>query len=324
MIKKPIIGLSPMDGITDAPFRYIVNTYGKPSILYTEFIPVELFKFNLIAAKQHMFRYPSKTPLIVQLVGRDPDLFYTASLIAISHGCNGIDINMGCPETGTVKKTAGAGLILNPVLAKRIIDYVKKAVDEIYKSSGKKIPVSIKTRIGYEKPMTKEWMKYLVDMRPDTIIMHGRTALQKYSGAADWKEIALAGEIAKKNQISFLGNGDVQSKKEALDKIKKYDIDGVLIGRAALGNPWVFSDEVPDLKTRMKVVLEHCEKFHEFRHDMRNIVPMRKHLAWYSTGFHGSARIRDTMTKVNTINDVKRIVESLLLDIENTRIDSGA
>jgi len=301
-----------------------VDTYGKPDILYTEFIPVELFKFNPAAAGQHMFRYPSKTPLVVQLVGRDPDLFYTASLIAISRGCDGIDINMGCPETGTVKKTAGAGLILNSNLAKKIVENVKKAIDEMYKSSGVKIPVSVKTRIGYEKPTTKEWMNRLVDMHPDRIVMHGRTALQKYSGVADWDEIALAGKIAKKNNILFLGNGDVQSKKEALEKIKKYTIDGVLIGRAALGNPWIFSGEIPALKTRMKVMIEHCEKFQFFRHDMKNIIPMRKHLAWYCTGFHGSARMRDKITKVNTIDDVKQILESLFLNGENSGVDSGA
>lgn len=323
MIKKPIIGLSPMDGITDAPFRYIADTYGKPDILYTEFIPVELFKFNPSAARRLMFRYPSKTPLIVQLVGRDPDLFYSATLIAIGHGCDGIDINMGCPDTGTVKKGAGAGLIINPNLAKKILVNVKKAAREIYESSGVKIPVSVKTRIGYEKATTKEWMNHLIDMRPDMIAIHGRTALQKYLGVADWNEIAVAGEIAKKNKILFLGNGDIQSKEEALEKIKKLPIDGVLIGRASVGNPWIFSSEIPDLKTRMEVMIEHCEKFRLFRHDIKNIIPMRKHLAWYCAGFHGSARIRNKMTKVDTIDDVKRIMESLLFEIENTRVDGG-
>ncbi|PIS15662.1 hypothetical protein COT62_02425 [Candidatus Roizmanbacteria bacterium CG09_land_8_20_14_0_10_41_9] len=324
MIKRPIIGLAPMDGITDAPFRYIVEKHGRPDVLRTEFIPVELFKFNPDKAKQLMFRYPSKAPLLVQLVGTNPELFYFAALTAIRHGCEGIDINMGCPDTGTVKKGAGAALILNPNLAKRIVENVKKATDEMYKSSGIKIPVSIKTRIGYEKPITKDWMSQLVDMHPDMIAVHGRTALQKYSGLADWEEIAIAAEIAKKNKILFLGNGDIQNKKEALKKIEKYDIDGVLIGRAALGNPWIFSGETPDLKTRMNVMIEHCEKFQEFRRDMKDIVPMRKHLAWYCTGFHGSARIRDAMTKVCTVGDVKKIAESLFLDVENPGIDGRA
>lgn len=298
-----------MDGITDAPFRNIVDIYGKPNIIYTEFVSVKGLLFGKPAINRMLLHHKTETPMIAQLFGNDPDLFYKASFIVLKNGFDGIDINMGCPDKSVFNRGGGAGLILKPKLAKEIILSVKKAVKDGAKKLNikKYIPVSVKTRTGYKNPQTKEWISHLLEAEPDVICLHARTFAQKYSGRADWEQIGIAADLARPTKTKIFGNGDIKSREQALERIKQYNLAGVLIGRAALGNPWIFKGIIPTTEERFQVLLEHCKKFQEFFPESEFKI-MRKHLAWYAKGFAGSAEMRNQLMQVKSIDDVKKII----------------
>ncbi|EKE13773.1 MAG: hypothetical protein ACD_12C00827G0003 [uncultured bacterium] len=189
---------------------------------------------------------------------------------------------------------------MQPKLAKKIILSVKKAVQN-------RIPVSVKTRTGYKTPQTKEWISNLLEAEPDLICVHARTFAQKYSGQADWSQIRIAADLAKNTKTKIFGNGDIKSREQALEKIKKYNLAGILIGRAALGNPWIFKGVIPTTEERFKVLLEHCKKFKEF-FPTADLSIMRKHLAWYVKDFPHAAEVRNELMQVKSIDDVKKIL----------------
>jgi len=329
-----MIGLAPMDGVTDAAFRKIVDEYGHPDLLFTEFVNVDGLNIGKIGIYSHLIYHPTKTPLFAQLFGSDPKYFYNAALLICSLGFSGIDINMGCPDKNVVKKGGGAGLINNPILAKKIVQTVKQAVTdwsngkkindlnlrpEIFDwienfrkskkimDARKKLPVSIKTRLGYDKILTKEWISNLLEVEPAIITVHGRILKQLYRGKANWEEIALAAKLAEKSATKIFGNGDVQSKKEAEEKIKKYHVAGILIGRAALGNPWVFRDYFPSTAERFQTMLRHCEIFMELTPNL-NFLSLRKHLLWYLKGVDNSHQLKNQLAQVKNIEEVKKVI----------------
>lgn len=305
----PIVGLAPMDGVTDAPFRYITDLYGKPDIIYTEFTSVKGLVLGRPAIQRMLLRHKTKTTMIAQFFGTEPEYFYQAAQVALEKGFDGVDINMGCPDKSVFHRGAGAALILQPKLAKEIILAVKKGVkDGVEKFNIKKyIPVSVKTRTGYKISQIKEWINHLLETKLDVICIHARTFVQKYSGLADWSQIGMATDLAKKTKTKIFGNGDIKSRTEALEKIKEYNLAGVLIGRAALGNPWIFKGIVPTTEERFKVLLEHCKKFTEFFPESDFSI-MRKHLAWYIKDFYHAAEVRNQLMQVKNIDEVKKII----------------
>jgi len=304
-----IIGLSPMDGVTDAAFRYIADIYGKPDIIYTEFVSVKGLVLGKPAMGRMLLKHKTKTPTIAQLFGNDPELFIAATKKVFELGFNGVDINMGCPDNSVTKRGGGAALIKNPDLAVKIIQSVRATIIRIIGTSGKKFTLSVKTRTGIHVHGTKNWINRLLKTELDFICLHGRTLDQRYLGKASWDEIGLAALLAKNTRTKILGNGDIKSKEEGIEKIKKYNLVGVLIGRAALGNPWIFQGKIPRVEERKEVMLKHCQKFTEFfpRGDFK---ALRKHLTWYAKGFRHSARVRNQLMHVNNIDDVKKILES--------------
>lgn len=308
--KKLLIGLAPMDGVTDAAFRFIVDKYGKPDLMYTEFISVTAVDRRLNRIIHSFDKYKTKTPVIAQLIGKEPELFYKATIICCQKGFQGVDVNMGCPDVNIIKKGAGAALMKDFKLTKKIINEVRKAVWDWYKQTGDKLSVSVKTRICDSERETKEMIINLIDCDVNMIAIHGRSPLQGYSGKADWEAIGNAAKLTKET-IMIIGNGDIKSADEGRKKAKEYDLDGVLIARAALGNPWLFKDKTPTEEERFKVMMEHVEKFKEFRPEL-DLKPMRKHLAWYCKGFDGASVMRQKMQTVNTVENVQKIIKSSL------------
>lgn len=330
--KKPVIALSPMDGVTDAPFRLITNKYGKPDLSITEFTSVEGICHGSLKSLK-AFKYDeSERPVLAQLFGSTPSSFYKCAFVIAELGFDGIDINMGCPANNVASKGAGASLILTPGLAmeiiykskeamidwfngkniedvdlpQEIIDYVKK--NQPQNLTRKILPVSVKTRIGYNKIVIEEWVKTLLEAEPANISIHGRTLKQLYSGIADWEAIAKAARLIHQTKTSVLGNGDIKSLKEAHQKIKQYGVDGVLIGRAALGNPWIFKDREPTIQEKFAVAIEHSKNFEQtFCND--RFIPMRKHLAWYCKGFPNASEIRQKLMKTNCSADVENALD---------------
>lgn len=338
--KDKIIGMAPMNGVTDAVFRYITDKYGSPDVIFTEFVSADGLIYGKKGILKGLIRHDTNTPTIAQLFGVDTDNFYNAAIIALELGFDGIDINMGCPERSINFRGGGAALINTPDIAKKIILKVKQAVKDwsdgqnidsvktnikllaeikimakkqAFNIKRRVVPVTVKTRIGYSSPTVKDWISNLLGAAPDAISIHGRTFNQKYSGKSDWDAIGLASNLAKSSATAIIGNGDIKSVKEAKEKIKQYSLDGVLIGRAVLGNPWIFSEVEPSRIDRLNVMLEHCEKFIEY-FSAGDFHSLRKHLAWYVKGFVGSAKLRNNLMMVNNINDVKKYLEEVKID----------
>ena len=305
-----------MDGITDAPFRYITDTFGKPDIIYTEFTSVKGLVLGKPAIQRMLLRHKTNTHTVAQFFGCEPEYFYQAALVAMDKGFDGVDINMGCPDKSVFHRGAGAALILQPKLAKEIIQAVRRATkDGAEKFHIKKyIPVSVKTRTGYKAPQTKEWVSHLLEAEPDVICIHARTFAQKYSGLADWTQIGIAADLAKNTKTKIFGNGDIKSREQAMDRIKEYNLAGVLIGRGALGNPWIFKGVIPTTEERFMVLLEHCKKFTEF-FPTADLSIMRKHLAWYVKDFPHAAEVRNELMQIKNIEDVKRILSTIVPSI---------
>ena len=224
----PIVGLSPMDGVTDAPMRFVAKKYGLADVIYAEFVSAEgLWRIQRRGEVEHkiwrdLIYDESERPVIAQLFGSDPDSFFEATKIICELGFDGIDINMGCPSPGLEKRGGGAGLIRDQGLAAAVIEATREGVNDYIKTQKIKnsknqnieIPVSLKTRIGSAKP-DESWWKFLASQELPAVAMHGRTFKQLYSGEADWEILLKAGEIIRESGAKFLANGDIKELKNS-------------------------------------------------------------------------------------------------------------
>jgi len=352
-IKKPILGLSPMDGITDSSFRYIQKKYGSPDVIYTEFATVEGLCRNAIRPLDDLIFDESQRPIVAQIYGKTPDFFRQTAIMVCELGFGGVDINMGCPAKNVAHSGSGAALIQTPELAQAIVKAtqigveewvngktvndcpdisarIKKQVKLRHQALPTKyqqhsaIPVSIKTRIGYSQPSIDTWLPTLLETKPAVIAVHGRTLKQQYGGQADWSMIAKAKEIAKDSGTLILGNGDVKDYHQATELCTKYNLDGVLIGRHACGNPFVFkSPNMDDHISIFIVALDHATK-HEAGCQNQNphsFMPMRKHLSWYIKGISQASEIRAQLVTTNSALEVASIFEKYGL-LSRTEIDA--
>jgi len=329
-----IVGLAPVDGVTDAAFRQVADELGKPDLMYTEFIPTEgLFRGRETLLKG-LQKHSTSTPIIAQFFGPHPEYYMYAFFVAAELGFSGVDVNMGCPDTNIVKKGGGAALLLDLPRAKEIIKMLintrsdwlngKRLKDTdlpenmklaIYKLRGqhtsevcKGMPISVKTRIGYHSSQVNEVIPFLIEAGVERISLHGRTFDERYSGFANWDEIAKAKALTKGSSVQLFGNGDIKSRKHGEEMIKEYGVDGVLIARAAFGNPWVFKDKIATFEERKNTMRYHAELFLKYRPDF-DLRPMRKHLSWYCKGIEGSAKLRDRLMKVVTLDDLRTILQ---------------
>lgn len=354
-LPKPFLGLSPMDGVSDAAFRYITAKYGKPDVITTEFISVD----GVLHAAQTLFKdfwYSDiERPIAAQIFGIEPELFYLSAQIIAELGFDGVDINMGCPAKTVSRRGAGAGLIRNPGLAKEIIaatkqgvkDWKEKGIDQnindkllkqielTKKEIGVKptlgqrnlLPVSVKTRIGYEIAEVENWIPEILSMDVQNITVHGRTLKQMYQGDADWEALKLVGEIVvehnKNNKedkrTTYVANGDITGPEIAAERLNQTLADGLYVGRGTYGDPWIFDRirqylskgeliEEVDIKTKAFVALEHAKLHYELNEPIA-FVQMRKHLAWYIRGFPNAKDIRVALMKTNSPSEVKEILE---------------
>jgi nifR3 family TIM-barrel protein len=286
------------------------------------------------------FKYvEEERPILAQVFGIEVECFYDAAIIVSTFGFDGIDINMGCPAKKVHRRGSGAALIQNPKLASEIIEATLSGVrdfkngrtiedlklkskmkEEIYKEANKHkrkstdvLSVSVKTRIGYEESTVEEWISHLVKHDIQAISVHGRTLKQMYSGQANWEEIAKAAKIVKSANKTIIGNGDIKNLEEAKEKINKYNLDGVLVGRATFGNPWFFSGKEPTLKDRIDLAVYHSEEFEKMAGE-NVFYAMRKHLGWYLKGFPNAKDIRSRLFLTNSSKEVREILEEIDLN----------
>lgn len=354
-LPQPVIGLAPMDGVTDSAFRHIVAIHGKPDVAFTEFTNVHDICSGRLKALDSLRYSALEHPVIAQIYGKDPLLFYQAAHVVCELGFDGLDINMGCPSKNVASSGSGAGLIRTPNLALELIDRARKGIkdwadgqslsDLGLKSSALQaiaqlkaehpeltqlkerspIPLSVKTRLGYERNIIDEWSDCLTQGRPEVISIHGRTLSQMYRGQSDWEAIAQAVTRIRTHGILTLGNGDIHSLAEAHQRIRESGVNGVLIGRAALGNPWIFqgirnvrdairtgsslssTHTIPDLHEKFRVMIEHAKLF-EAIHGKERFPRMRKHLGWYCSSFPHAAAMRSQLVRTHSSMNVVNLV----------------
>lgn len=330
------MGLAPMDGVTDAAFRFMVSKYGKPNVLFTEFVPTDGICAGAEKILDAFIYSENERPIVAQIFGSKPENFYKVAPLLCELGFDGVDINMGCPDKAIVKSGGGASLIGRPEDAKAVVVALKKGIadwtngkdietfglpknivekikDRSSKVKGQMsivIPISVKTRIGTNKNTIKEWAECLAEMQLDCVTIHGRTLSQMYHGEADWEAISSGAEIIKKSGTIVLGNGDIKNIKEGKEKTKKYGTDGFLIGRAAMGAPWIFSGKEPRLKEKLRIAIEHA-KYYEKIHP-ETFVNMRKHLAWYCRGFKDASEVRMRLMKANNSQECENVISEII------------
>lgn len=339
-LPKPFVGIAPMDGVTDAAFRQITAEFSHPDLMFTEFVTVEGVARGALRPLE-AFRYSAgERPIIAQVYGIEVPAFRTLASIAAALGFNGLDINMGCPAKKVVHRGAGAGLIQNPSLAAAIIAACRKGLDdweagmsladipvrdkvirqiEIYRQAAgvtdamtrRRLPLSVKTRIGYDRPVINEWFRFLAAQPIEMISIHGRTLKQQYTGDANWEQIAAAALVIKAEnpKILVVGNGDVCSRADAEARARQFGVDGVLVGRAALGNPWVLTDHTPTEEERVTAAIAHAKLFATL-FPPQAFSAFRRHLAAYIKSMPNAGAIRRQLMQVTNAADVERILNS--------------
>lgn len=340
-----------MDGVTDAAMRHITAKYGHPDFMVTEFTSAEGLIRGVNRLLRDFYYLPDDRPIIAQIFGTDPAAFYACSVICCALGFDGVDINMGCHADTVAKRGAGAALILTPELAKDLVKVVKKGIsdwqngislDDLhldsqfinqikassnYTENRRGLPVSIKTRIGYNKVVTTDWISTLLETEPDLITVHGRTLSQHYGGQASWEEIGKAADLTHQTNTLIFGNGDLTTPESIATHTREYRVDGAWIGRAAMGNPWIFSQYqeyvasgtyTPVTKQqRLDVALEHTQAFNHlnetvFAADPMPFLNIRKHLGWYIKGFPQASELRAALFQTNCLQDVQKALAQVI------------
>ena len=311
---KPFFVLAPMADVTDAPFRRIIAKYGKPDVMYTEFVSADgLFLGGKDALIKDLAFTEAERPIVAQFFTSKPELMKKAAELAVELGFDGIDINMGCPDKSVEKQGAGANLMKNPELAVELIKSAKEGAGNL--------PVSVKTRVGYSKDELDEWLPTLLKAEPAVIIIHARTRKQLSKVPADWSFVKKAVDIRDKMKSDTLivGNGDVTDIKDAKQKASETGADGVMLGRAVFGNPWLF-DASPRLvglgpKEKLKVLIEHTKLFEKIcQHPPageagKNFSIMKKHYKAYVNGWDGAKELRIKLMETNSSKEVEKVIQ---------------
>ncbi|MBI2100685.1 MAG: tRNA-dihydrouridine synthase [Candidatus Vogelbacteria bacterium] len=304
-----------MAEVTDPVFRRIIAKYGKPAVLWTEFVSAD----GLLSAGQKRilrnleFTEPER-PIVAQLFTARPEKMLAAAKIISELGFDGLDINMGCPDRAVERQGAGAALIKNPKLAREIIAAAKQTV-------AGKLPVSVKTRIGYVRDELDTWLPELLAEGPAAITIHARTRAEMSKAPARWERVARAVAIrdGMESKTLIIGNGDVVNLEEAAARAAETGADGIMLGRAIIGNPFLFSNLRFDLKNpprsnlkKVKIMIEHAKLFEAVLGDIKNFAIMRKHFKHYVSGFIGAVELRQELMDSPNATTVARAVDKYL------------
>lgn len=352
-IKQPFFCLAPMADVTDSAFRMLIAKYGKPDVMWTEFVSANgLNSPGREALKRDLAYSEEEKPIVAQLFSSDPINMEASAKLCAELGFDGIDINMGCPDKTIEKQGCGSGMIKTPEVAKLIIEAVKKGIT----SANSNIPVSVKTRVGYNTPAVSGWIGFLLQQDIAALTVHARTRKDLSKVPANWDYIKEV--VALRDKISpstiIIGNGDVISLTDGKKKAQESGADGIMVGRALFGNPWFFDEsreivatlpkrapwvlrKLPFVKKffdtkrgasiskirpitieeRLTVMVEHCQLYEKMLCPPaggKNFNIIKKHMKAYVTGFAGAKDLRvRLMENANNADDVARIVEEFLV-----------
>jgi nifR3 family TIM-barrel protein len=310
--KGPILALAPMSGYTDTAYRQLIKGIEPRTIAFTEFTSADgIIHDSKNTLSQLDFNPNEERPLVAQIFGKDPEHFAEAARRIEAMGIDALDINMGCPARKVVSSDHGSALLKNPCRAAEIVEATAKAT---------KLPVSVKTRIGADHldlPWFVQFCKDMENAGAELISIHGRTAKQMYTGLADWEPIY---EVKRNVSVPVIGNGDIKTPEDALEKLG--NLDGVMVGRGTMGNPWLMreiaaafngEDYTPPqtFEEKLPAILRHCELNVESKGERRGMLEMRKHFASMLRGFEGASKYRARVVKIATLEEARAVLQDV-------------
>lgn len=309
-LERPFLILAPMENVTDHVFREIVCDLAKPDVMFTEFTSAHGLESPGREKVMLKFKYsPRQRPIVAQIWGSSPENMKLASRLVRKLGFDGVDINLGCPDRNVMKKSAGAGLIGNFEVVGKIIKAVKEGADGM--------PVSVKTRLRYKNVTTEQWMEFLLKQNVDALTIHGRTPEQQSTGNADWEAVGKIVEM--KNVLSpdtvIIGNGDVRSYEQAVEKYDKHRVDGIMIGRGIFSNPWVFEKKLVYSEhprdDYINILLKHLDLYEATWGKSKNFAILKKFFKMYVRSFDGATELRERLMKTKKSSEIREILAAL-------------
>lgn len=310
--EKPIIGLAPMADFTDLPFCRLIRECGaQQTVIFREMVSAEALVRGNKKTLKSLDIHVSERPVVQQLFGSDPQAMAEAALIVEKRvKPEGLDINMGCPVHKAVSNFNGASLMREPDKAAQIIKAIKSVVS---------VPLSVKTRLGWSRPdEILSFAKVVEDAGADALEIHGRTKDQGYAGRADWQ---MVGRVVKEVKIPVLVNGDITDTQTAQQALAVSGAAGLLIGRGALGHPWIFQEisaslsgrgtvEQPSIQQKMDYLRRHAELQIE-HYGQNGLIKLRKHFPWYFKGIPGFRQFRAQAVRITTLSELEELIETI-------------
>ena len=309
-----------MADVTDPAFRQIIAKYSKLSeqkhsvVLWTEFVSADgIMHLKGREKLLPLLKFSKKEkPIVAQIFGSNQENIREAAKIITKLGFDGLDINMGCPDRSVEKQGAGSALMKKPKLAREIIRAAKEG-------TGGKIPVSVKTRLGYNKDELETWLPEILAEEPAAITIHARTRKEMSKVPARWERIKRAVEIRDElnSKTLIIGNGDLVDLADAEKKIKETGADGAMFGRAIFGNPFLFSEKkcpegIEGLELRLKVLVDHTKLFEKLLGEVKSFAVMKKHFKAYVAGWDGAKELRNKLMETENAKEAEKIIKDYL------------
>ncbi len=306
-LKTPFFVLAPMEDVTDTVFRRVVARCASPDVFFTEFTNANGLLSRGAEEVSLRLRYTEEErPLVAQIWGREPEIFYEVAQKLVAMGFDAIDINFGCPERSVMKHKCGAAMINEP---DRAVEIIKETI----RGAGN-LPVSVKTRIGVKEIVTESWVRVLLDTGIAALTVHGRTAAEMSKVPAHWDEI---GKVVKLRDsmgvpVKIIGNGDITSYADGLAKAKESSVDGLMIGRGIFENPWVFDKNGyrPTRKELLELLLFHLDLFEKEWGNRKPFMVLKKYFKIYVRDFEGASELRAELMGAKNGNEVRNILTS--------------
>ena len=308
-LPRPFTVLAPMDDVTDVVFRELIAEVAPPDLFFTEFANADgLQSPGREAVEMKLKKGSLDKPLIAQIWGKNPDSYYKTSAEISERGFDGVDINFGCPVPAVTKNGCCSAMMNDRPLAAELIAAAKEG--------SKNLPVSVKTRIGYESINTQDWCGWLLEQGIDALVVHGRTVSEQSRVPARWDEIAHVATLRDMHapQTVIVGNGDVKNRSEAEVRAKDSGVDGVMIGRGIFQDPWCFRSEsaLQDMRQeRYELLGEHVGRFVDTWGDDKPFNVMKKFFKMYISGWEGAAAERGQLMECNTSEEFWPVYKSI-------------